>query len=159
MPAGAGRGPALHSEWAVGPMLGHATTVLRDGRIVEERPLPIITSAKQAGLEGTRTEVGGNNGGGTNGPTEQSMMSQELQQGWDVVTSDERDEGQVERHDPDQRGDSPRIVRPAAACRGPGRAAGALGRDRRPYWLGRHDRRQLRSRSRAQPRMQKRDRA
>ena len=34
------------------------------------------------------TLQGGNNGGGTNGPTEQTMMSQELQQGWDVVTSD-----------------------------------------------------------------------
>ncbi len=34
------------------------------------------------------TLQGGNNGGGTNGPTEQTMMSQLLQQGWDVVTSD-----------------------------------------------------------------------
>ena len=34
------------------------------------------------------TLQGGNNGGGTNGPLEQTMMSQELQQGWDVVTSD-----------------------------------------------------------------------
>jgi len=34
------------------------------------------------------TLQGGNNGGGTNGPTEQTMMSQLLAQGWDVVTSD-----------------------------------------------------------------------
>jgi len=34
------------------------------------------------------TLQGGNNGGGTNGPTEQTMMSQLLQRGWDVVTSD-----------------------------------------------------------------------
>ncbi|HEY3774986.1 MAG TPA: lipase family protein, partial [Solirubrobacteraceae bacterium] len=34
------------------------------------------------------TLQGGNNGGGTNGPTEQTMMSQLLQHGWDVVTSD-----------------------------------------------------------------------
>jgi hypothetical protein len=34
------------------------------------------------------TLQGGNNGGGTNGPTEQTLMSQLLQQGWDVVTSD-----------------------------------------------------------------------
>ena len=30
------------------------------------------------------TLQGGNNGGGTNGPTEQTMISQLLQQGWDV---------------------------------------------------------------------------
>jgi secretory lipase len=34
------------------------------------------------------TLQGGNSGGGTNGPTEQTMMSEELGQGWDVVTSD-----------------------------------------------------------------------
>ncbi len=34
------------------------------------------------------TLQGGNNGGGTNGPLEQTMMSEELEQGWDVVTSD-----------------------------------------------------------------------
>jgi hypothetical protein len=34
------------------------------------------------------TLQGGNNGGGTNGPLEQTMMSEELDQGWDVVTSD-----------------------------------------------------------------------
>jgi len=34
------------------------------------------------------TLQGGNNGGGTNGPTEQAMMAQLLEQGWDVVTSD-----------------------------------------------------------------------
>jgi hypothetical protein len=34
------------------------------------------------------TLQGGNNGGGTNGPTEQTMMSQLLARGWDVVTSD-----------------------------------------------------------------------
>jgi Secretory lipase len=34
------------------------------------------------------TLQGGNNGGGTNGPTEQGLMSQLLEQGWDVVTSD-----------------------------------------------------------------------
>jgi len=34
------------------------------------------------------TLQGGNNGGGTNGPIEQTMMSQLLEQGWDVVTSD-----------------------------------------------------------------------
>ena len=34
------------------------------------------------------TLQGGNNGGGTNGPTEQTLMSQLLAQGWDVVTSD-----------------------------------------------------------------------
>ena len=34
------------------------------------------------------TLQGGNNGGGTNGPTEQAMMTQLLEQGWDVVTSD-----------------------------------------------------------------------
>ncbi len=34
------------------------------------------------------TLQGGNNGGGTNGPTEQTMMAQLLAQGWDVVTSD-----------------------------------------------------------------------
>ena len=34
------------------------------------------------------TLQGGNNGGGTNGPTEQTLMSQLLQQGWDVVTAD-----------------------------------------------------------------------
>jgi hypothetical protein len=34
------------------------------------------------------TLQGGNNGGGTNGPTEQAMMTQLLAQGWDVVTSD-----------------------------------------------------------------------
>jgi Secretory lipase len=34
------------------------------------------------------TLQGGNNGGGTNNPIEQTMMSEELEQGWDVVTSD-----------------------------------------------------------------------
>lgn len=34
------------------------------------------------------TLQGGNNGGGTNGPAEQTLMSQLLQHGWDVVTSD-----------------------------------------------------------------------
>jgi hypothetical protein len=34
------------------------------------------------------TLQGGNNGGGSNGPTEQALMSQLLAQGWDVVTSD-----------------------------------------------------------------------
>ncbi len=34
------------------------------------------------------TLQGGNNGGGSNGPTEQTLMSQLLAQGWDVVTSD-----------------------------------------------------------------------
>jgi hypothetical protein len=34
------------------------------------------------------TLQGGNDGGGTNGPTEQTLMTQLLAQGWDVVTSD-----------------------------------------------------------------------
>jgi len=34
------------------------------------------------------TLQGGNNGGGTNGPTEQTLMAELLAQGWDVVTSD-----------------------------------------------------------------------